>query len=184
MVIETTDDSETSRREASGRARVHRSRSDLEAAIARQREKIRNDFRGLREELELLPVRQVVRDHPLKLVLGLGLAGFLVGSGLFGRSGRRKSGSSGADERVLDELLEVIVEDAAHRVEAGADAREALREVLRAHGPIVFEVERSSESEQGSILGSLLNVALDLTAPYLRQYATAWLEDRMSSPEP
>ncbi len=180
MDPQSSDDRTAARRESDAPRSESPPRRDIRAEITAQREKIREDLHALRRELQILDLPEFVRQHPAATTAGASVLGFIASRLFFRRSAsdRREA----VDEELLDELLDTIIEDAAHRVAAGAETREALRTTLREHGPIVLEVERGEKADGRGLAESLLYAAFELSAPYLRGLVTGWLEEHLFPP--
>lgn len=152
------------------------SRSELESAVTLKQEKIGRELKALREELRHIPARQFIRDHPVKTTVAAAVVGLGLSRWLLTRLGWRELSPEEYREQLLDDLLATIIEESAHSVAIGATTQDALRESVRRHTPIVFEVERESQDEGESVAAAAVHTLFALAQPYLQRYLRSKVE--------
>lgn len=177
MANESTENVPSAARRESATDGELSSRTELEAEVTLKQEQITRQLKALREEVRHIPVRQFISDHPLKITAGAAVVGFGFSRWLLGRLGWGAPTPEEYRQQLMDELLETIVDDAAHAVAAGDSTQEAIREAVRSHSPIVFEIEREPEEEAESVAAAAVHTLFALVQPYVQQYLRARLDE-------
>lgn len=149
------------------------SRGELEAAIANKKNRITGELSALREEVTHIPVRRFIREHPVPAIAVSALVGFGLSQWIAGKFTSDDRLLEKHQRRLLEELLDVITEDAARAVAAGEESDQAVREAVRAHAPIILETPRrepEKKKEGRSVSSALVHGLLTLLGPFMEDY--------------
>ena len=158
------------------------SREDLSAAANVKRKEISRGLKALEDEIRHIPVRAFIREHPLKTLAGAAVLGLGFGRWLSGRFGSREPTPGEYRQQLMHELLENVIDDAAHAVASGVSTQEAIRKAVRSHSPIVFEIEREDDAEAESVAATVVHTLFALAQPYIQRYLRARLETLQPRP--